>query len=953
MGGISSGVGIFSGINSAQLISQLLAIEARPKVVIQNRMIQLQGQQAAYLDINSKLSALKDAAAALRLNNSFQTKKAVSGNPNVLTASATPGAAPGTFQFIVDRLVSSQQFLSRGFASSTLGLSAGAFTVESAEARLDRDVRLSDLNGGAGVARGKIVINETGGGSATIDLSKAATVGDVIDAISTAAGINVTATVQDDHLVITQEDGKNISITSAQGYTTAASLGIERTAASSPTITGTEIYRLGTNFALSLLNDGNGVSIGNQVGDAFDFQIKVTPPGGSETVVNVNIGDRYVNGQKVESAVTTIGGVIQRINAALADKGFTDVTASVNADGSGLRIVDAAGDKSLVLVDNPTTVGDTLADLGFSAGLGNLAGTGTITGGRIIAAMNSTLASKLNGGSGIAGDGTISITTRDGVARAVTINRFSTVAEILAKFAADTGGAVTAALDAHGTGLVLTDTTGGTGNLIVTGATAASLGIDTDPGGVAAGTLASGSLQHQYMTVQTKLASLNGGTGVGTGRFNVRDSTGNTADVIIGANDLTLGDVIKRINANPTRVRARINARGDGIELYEEGSGGGTLKLRVQDKSGNVAGNLNIEREAEVAGAAGTIDGSFEKRIEFADTDGLADIARKINEARAGVTAAVINDGSGGTPYRLSLTASATGTAGRVVIDAGSFDLGLTKLDAGHDARVFFGSTDPAQAVLLTSSSNTLDSVISGVSIDLNGTSTDPVSLTISRDTGAVESAVQKFVDAFNTVIDRIRSQTRYEQETNTRGPLLGDSTAITLRDRLFETIQGTAIGINGTFERLADVGISIKSGGKLELDKERLRQALEEDAQGVADLFAARVLKPREPTQIAPGITVNDPNAVQEFTSLGVAAQIEELSNSYVSSINGVLTGRRQTIDDQLAAQNRRLQDFDARLAIRRQVLERQFLAMEQAIGMLQSQQSALASLAGLTFAR
>ncbi|MFM9994196.1 MAG: flagellar filament capping protein FliD [Phycisphaerales bacterium] len=949
MGGITTGTGIFSGINTSQLISQLLSIESRPKVLIQNRMAQLQQQQAGYLDINSKLSSLKDAAAALRLNNAFQTKKAVSGDPDVLTATATASAAPGTFQFIVDRLVSSQQRLSHGFASSSLGLNAGSFTFESEQARLDRDARLADLNGGAGVSRGKIVITETTGGAATIDLSKTATVGEVLDAINTATGINVTASIQDDRIVLTQNGGLNIAVTNGQGYTTATSLGIERTAASSATLTGTEVYRLGTNFALSLLNDGNGIAVGNQVGDAFDFQIHVTPSGGSATVVSVNLGDIWVDGEITESGVTTIGGVIARINTALADEGFTDVTASVSADGAGLRLVDAAGTKALLLVDNATTIGDTLADLGFTSAAGNLSGTGTLTGGRVLAGMNSTLATKLNGGLGIGGDGTISITTRDGTVRSVTIDRFASFADILREFSADTGGAVTAALDENGTGVVLTDTTGGVGNLIVTGVTAESLGIDTVIAGVASSTIASGSLQHQYLTVQTKLSSLNGGTGVGTGRFNISDSTGATDEVTIGENDATLGDIIKRINSNSTRVEARLNAGGDGIELYEPATGGGILAITVEDETGNVAGNLNIEGEAETAGPTGTINGSFERVVEFEATDGLDAIVTKINEARVGIAAAVINDGAGGTPYRLSLTATTTGSAGRMVIDTGGFDLGLATLDTGNDARVFFGSTDPAKAVLLSSSANTLDGVITGVSIDLNGTSAQPVSLTITRDTAAVEGAVQKFIEAFNGVVDRINTQTRYVAETKTKGPLLGDGASITLRNRLFETVQGKAIGVNGAFDRLADVGVTVGSGGKLELDKERLREAIEEDPQGVADLFAARVLKPKTSTTLSPGITFNNPDAEDEFLSLGVTAQLEELATDYVGSVDGILTGRRRTLDDQIAAQRRRIEEFDVRLESRRQILERQFLAMEQAIGSLQSQQGALASLGQL----
>src|SRR5262245_59399302 len=125
MSGISSGVGIFSGINSGQIIEQLLAIEGRPKVLAQQRILQLQQQQAAYLDLNSKIQALKTAAGAFRLNNVFSANTANSSNPDVLSATASNTAIPGSYQFIVDRLVSSQQTLSRGFTSATAGLTAG------------------------------------------------------------------------------------------------------------------------------------------------------------------------------------------------------------------------------------------------------------------------------------------------------------------------------------------------------------------------------------------------------------------------------------------------------------------------------------------------------------------------------------------------------------------------------------------------------------------------------------------------------------------------------------------------------------------------------------------------------------------------------------------------------------------------------------------------------------
>ena len=54
-------------------------------------------------------------------------------------------------------------------------------------------------------------------------------------------------------------------------------------------ITGSTVYSLGADSALSALNDGNGIFTNNQTGSArFDFTVSV---GG--TAVNINIGDTY------------------------------------------------------------------------------------------------------------------------------------------------------------------------------------------------------------------------------------------------------------------------------------------------------------------------------------------------------------------------------------------------------------------------------------------------------------------------------------------------------------------------------------------------------------------------------------------------------------------------------------------------------------------------------------
>lgn len=943
MGTITSGTGIFSGIDTASLINQLIAAESGPKTLAQKRILQLQGLQAAYLDLNAKLGAVKGAAQTLRTGNVFQSNKAASTDEDVLSATASTTATPGSYSFIVDRLVSTQQFLSRGFASSTSGgLNATSFTFESADGRLDRDTSLASLNGGAGVSRGKIVISDAASHTATVDLSKAATVNDVLDALNAAGGgLNLSAKVQDGKFVITSGNNSNLTIADAYGYQTAESLGIAATGTSS-TVTGSTVYSLSADSALGALNDGNGIFINSQTGSArYDFTINV---GG--TAVNINIGDLYaVDGSVSESAPTTVGGVLKRINDQLAASlGNTHAAAAIGSDGVSLAITDSEN-RTIEVSENAVAGTNTAKELGI---LTSAPAVGTVTGKKILAGMNSTLASSLNGGSGISGDGQITITGRDGVARSVTIDTTSSVGDILAALNSAGTTHFKAALNSKGTGITITDTTGGVSNLIISGDTATSLGIATDVAGVAATTVTGTNLQHQYITEGTTLASLRNGAGIGTGEFRITDSTGATALISIKEADKTLDDVIRNINSRGTRIKAKINDHGDGMVLYEDPSGAGTLKIKVENTTGTAATNLNIAGEATGTGTDNYIDGSFERKVTFAATDTLSQVATKINTAGVGVQASVITDGSGSTPFRLSLSAKTTGTDGRFTIDTGDFDLGVTQLDAGNDAKVFFGSSDPARAVLLSSSKNTLDNVIQGVSIDLKTVSADAVTLSITRDTKAIEDGVETFIKTFNDMAARIKAQTGYDADSNTKGTLLGDSTTESLRQNLFNTIQAKGQGVTSQFQSLLDIGLKVGQGGQLTLDHDRLRSALEADPQGVADLFTARVLKTSTSSTVNgdPNITVSNPNATQEFTSLGVIAQIEELANRYLNSVDGTLTKRTQTVKDQITAQNKRVTDFNAQLEVKRGILQQQFLAMEEAIGRLKTQSSALGNL-------
>ncbi len=955
MGGITTGVGIFSGINSGQLIEQLLAIEARPKLLTQSRLAQIQSQQAAYLDINARVTALKNAAAGFRNNNTFQTKTATSSSADTLSATASPTAVSGTYTFIVDRLVSTQQNLSRGFANrDTSGLGMGSISFESERARLDRDVELADLNDGRGIARGRMVVTDSTGRAATIDLSRATHVSEVIEAINSNGNAQVTASVSGGKFVIRDNVGGAVSVTNTQGSTTATSLGLAGVASVGGSVTGNTVYRLNSASTLTSLNDGRGVSIKTSTtDDSYSFLVNVTS-GGTTTGVRVNLSDIYTTvagtTTKTAGAISDMGGVVDRINSAMNARGFSTIRATINPDNGSLILNDSASTATLSVVEGTDT---TAADLGLPTTV-----SGSFIASRpLLSGLQTTSVMGLKGGATPTHDESLNFRLRSGATFTSTFDSSAGVADLLAQIETDSEVSgvkrVRASLDSKGTGIVITDLTTGSDKLRITGTSGADaatfLGISTGAAGVDGDSVSSSNLQRKYMSRATALSSMNNGRGIGIGDFRITDSTGSSQLVRVSETVKSVGDLVDLINSRGLRVSASVNQNGDGISITETigvGETAGAQAIKIEEAGGNLAKNLNLLSTAAGTGASNVINGSFERTISLSTADTLQQVMDKINASKSGVTATIVRDGSGAAPFRLSITSTQSGTAGRYIIDTGSFDLGAAALDKGRDARAFFGSSDAASGVAVTSSTNTIDNILAGVKIDLKAVSASPVNLTIATDTTGIEKSIQTFITTFNTAIDRIENQTKYDTESNRRAPLLGDGTVLELRAQLFSAVQGRNRGATGGFGALAEIGISIGTGGRLTMDSAKLRDSLAADPASVEALFTARVAVDDARIDLGGGVTVRNTNSGSSFSTLGVIPQLEELAKRYVDGTSAVLTGRQNQLRSQTGLLNARITAMDGRLADRRQILQSKFVAMEKAIGAMQSQQSAVSSI-------
>ncbi|PXX91070.1 flagellar cap protein FliD [Marinobacter vulgaris] len=344
--------------------------------------------------------------------------------------------------------------------------------------------------------------------------------------------------------------------------------------------------------------------------------------------------------------------------------------------------------------------------------------------------------------------------------------------------------------------------------------------------------------------------------------------------------------------------------------------GQGTLQLSVGDKVTDI-----------------TIDNS---------NDTLQGLANAINEANAGVSAGVIDTGSG---YQLVMSADETGTANAVSIsvtgDTGGTntdDQGLSRfafntgMDAGSGLQETIAANDAVMKINgidVTRSSNTFENVIDGLTFDIKDKGTSTVS--VNQDLGAVSDRVQGFVDKFNGLQSTIDSLAGFNSESGQGSLLTGDSTVRGIQNQLRNILTRVVPGMeNASVRSLADVGITtnFETGG-LEFDRARFEEKLKANPDDVTALFAeqgrttdSQVEFVRSGLDTAPGkydINVTQPATRGQLVAgaaLGAGPFQIDASNDELSlSVNGDLAVNLQLTQGADISQQALLDDIQAQL--------------------------------------
>jgi flagellar hook-associated protein 2 len=339
------------------------------------------------------------------------------------------------------------------------------------------------------------------------------------------------------------------------------------------------------------------------------------------------------------------------------------------------------------------------------------------------------------------------------------------------------------------------------------------------------------------------------------------------------------------------------------------------------------SGHLRLELGSWAAGQTGFTPkpGSTGADVFISATDTLADVRDKINSAKSGVMASIVNDASGA---RLVLRSSETGAVNGFRVTATDDD-GNNSDSNGISALAFDPSASvnamtqtqaalDAQATInglsVTSSSNTLSNVVDGVTLKLSKVSSSPIGLTIDANTSSMKTAVTAFADAYNNLAKYLSTQTAYNSGTKTGGTLQGDSGTNALRAAM-RNIVGDTGTMSGAFTRLADIGLNPQANGTLTVDSTKLDNALTGHLADVKAVFAA--------------------SDTASTTGNGFAARLREWGDKLLS-FDGSISTRSTSLQRELDANSKRQNDFNDRMTSVEARLRKQYTALDAQMGKL-----------------
>jgi flagellar hook-associated protein 2 len=555
----------------------------------------------------------------------------------------------------------------------------------------------------------------------------------------------------------------------------------------------------------------------------------------SSSTSPLNISGQFdLNGIAINVATTdSMSSIADKINAADAGTTPSGVRATILSSTNGSHLVltsDATGAQGISAVDDSN---GTFQALGFSDGtaVANIAASGA-TQTFAVSSATQSIGSLLS----LTPPAPTSILV-GGKSIAVDLST-DTLTSLAAKINAATGNPSAASVQTQTVGTTTT-------YKLVTDST-----VEVDPSATAADS--------------ARALSMLGFTQAGTGGI---------AQSARSANSFT--DSTTSASATGSTLLANLQVNGQSLAVGV----GDTINI------GGTRGDGTTVTKTFTVGASSTVQDLLSAINDSATGFGTA--SRSATASLAGGQIAITDGTSGDSQLALSL--SVTRASGGTV-SLGSF--GTANGGTAGRSRQVTAGTDAQFKVdgqTLTRSTNSVSDAIAGVTLNLqNAEPGTTVNLTIARDTAGIESKINSFVTAYNSVQGFITANTANGSSSSTlsstsaapsiAGPLANDMSITSMGYSLTTALIQSVTGLSGSYTAASQAGLMTDSKGVLSLNKTTFETALANNFTAVKNLFVTSATTTDSDlsfvsagTSAQPSATPYPVNITQAATTAGV----------------------------------------------------------------------------------
>lgn len=324
--------------------------------------------------------------------------------------------------------------------------------------------------------------------------------------------------------------------------------------------------------------------------------------------------------------------------------------------------------------------------------------------------------------------------------------------------------------------------------------------------------------------------------------------------------------ILAKINSAGVGVTASIVNDSDGRPNLLELTSGATIQLGSGGDTSNFLAAANLLQapgtttrtstramagvspgatldNARLSTPVAPVTGSFTINGVSIDWDRTADslnnVISRINASAAGVNATfdTLSD-------RLVLTSNKTGSSTITVADVAGNFLAATGVLAATPTLGSNASYKINGGATQYSASNTVGDAVTGVSLNLVGTTTSAVTVNVNPDNSVLRSRLQAFVTQYNSSTTVLGDAAKYS-EKGAKGPLFGDPLVQRIQQGMRSMISRTATGLTGNLRTLADLGLNFGAVGSLPgstttlaFDTAKFDAAIANNPDGVARLL-------------------------------------------------------------------------------------------------------------------